>query len=508
MAVAVIQELVTKFGFLGSTRPLTEYNVSLGGSLKLLGGMFVALEAAAAGFAMWSDGVLTGVDALGQLSRETRVSVASIQELNYVAGQTQSSAAAMESSIRGLNKAIGTAALKGSDDFARLGISVRDASGQVKRADVVLDEVRQRFRALNLSMAEQETFTSALGIDSSLLQLLNRTDAEMAGLRDRARELGTLTGDQVMQAEDYKRSMESMWFSMNNVKQLIAVGMAPEMGRLADGFAQLLADNRDWIINGVQAAVRIIGDLLAAFHRLLPVLGIVTAGFLAAKVAALGFTGIMAIIASPVVLVTAAVVALLLIVDDLIVAFQGGESVIASFFKDAFNIDIVKELTDAFARLMTTGVHLWDALSSLFSGLGKLFSGNFSEGLDDLWSAIVSFSKAFYTLFDPVFAYIRNLLANLLPGWALNLLGIDAPAVPAPADPVAATGGAGMTAPTTIPIDTAGRTAGTQIDNRSVSQSVDITVMSPDPQSAGKAVQDNLQRQLDNARAQLATGGR
>jgi len=234
MTVAVVQELVTEFGFLGSIKPLTDYNVSLGGSIKLLGGVFVALEGAAAGFGLWANDVLTGVDALGSLSRQTRVSVAGIQELNFAAEQSQSSSAAMESTIRGLTATIGTAAIQGSADFSRLGISVRDASGHVKTADTVLDEVRQRFRALGLSMAEQEHFASALGIDASLLQLLNRTDSEMANLRDRAQELGTLTGEQVEQAEDYKKSLNSMWFSLNNVKQLVAVGVAPELGRLAD----------------------------------------------------------------------------------------------------------------------------------------------------------------------------------------------------------------------------------------------------------------------------------
>jgi hypothetical protein len=60
---------------------------------------------------------------------------------------------------------IGDAAQKGSDDFARLGISVRDSNGQIKTADVILSEVSKRFNDLNLSMQEQQSFASALGID-------------------------------------------------------------------------------------------------------------------------------------------------------------------------------------------------------------------------------------------------------------------------------------------------------------------------------------------------------
>lgn len=464
MAVAVVQELVTKFGFLGSTKPLNEYNVSLGGSIKLLGGMFAALEGAAAGFSLWADGVLTGVDALGALQRQSRVAAEEIQVLNFMAEQSQSTSAAMESTIRGLTSTIGTAAIQGSADFSRLGISVRDASGQVKTADTVLEEVRQRFKALGLSMAEQEHFASALGIDASLLQLLNRTDSEMASLRDRARELGTLTGEQVEQAEDYKKSLNSMWFSLNNVKQLVAVGVAPELGRLADNFAQLLADNREWIVDGIQATARVIGDLLAAFHRLIPVFAVVGAGFLLMKIAALGFAGVWAILSAPIVIATGLLVGALLVIDDLIVAFKGGNSVIADFFKDTFDVDIVNVLTTAFKYLMTYGI---DPIVESF----KL-----------LWSYWTVISKGILSGGKKVFEFF----------------GIGAGAQPAAA-------GSGLA--DRIPIDTPA-TGGARIDNRSVNQDVRIDVRTADPQAAARAMDESLQRQLDNANAQLTVGGR
>lgn len=477
MAVAVVQELVTKFGFLGSTKPLNEYNVSLGGSIKLLGWMFAALEGAAAGFSLWADGVLTGVDSIGALSRQTRIAVGDIQALNFAAEQSQSTSAAMESTIRGLTSTIGSAAIQGSADFSRLGISVRDASGHVKTADTVLEEVRQRFRALNLSMAEQEHFAGALGIDASLLQLLNRTDSEMASLRDRARELGTLTGEQVEQAEDYKRSLNSMWFSLNNVKQLVAVGVAPEMGRLADNFAQLLADNREWIVDGIQATARVIGDLLAAFHRLLPVVAAIGAGFLVAKIAAIGFAGVMGVILSPVVLIGAGIAALLLVADDLIVAFRGGKSVIADFFQDTFDIDIVEELTDAFKYLMTYGI---DPIL---------------EGFKLMWSLWTRLSGALFAGGKKVFEFFG--------------IGVpDEPATPRTAgDDVPDDVLRSRQLIDRIPID-APPAGAARIDNRQVNQDVRIDVRTDDPQAAARAMDESLQRQLDNANAQLSVGGR
>ena len=443
----VVQDLVTKFSFSGSTAPLTGYNQGLGDSIKLLGGMVLGLEAAAAGFAFWADGVLTGVDALDQLSKATNVSVANIQELNFIAEQTQSSSAAMESTIRSLGSTIGSAAQKGSEDFSRLGISVRDANGQVKNADVVLDEVRQRFQALGLSMQEQEHFAGALGIDSSLIQLMGKTNDEMSSMRDRARELGTLTAEQTEQANLYKKSLNSMWFSLNSVKQLVAVGVAPELSAMADNFTQLLADNKDWIVGGIQFTVKWIGNLLAAINRLLPVFALIGVAFIAMKVHALGFAGAMALAFSPVVLITAGIVALLLIVDDLIVAFSGGQSVIADFFQDAFGIDIVDALTKSFQFLMTNAIDpLIDSFKFLWSLWQKINTG-FASGITSIASS----------------------------------LGI----------PMGASSG-----------------GNTNTASNTVDQNVDIQIITNDPEAAGRAVENGLQRQLDNANTQLATGGR
>jgi hypothetical protein len=436
----VVNDLVTKFSFLGSVKPLGDYNVSLGGSIKLLGGMALGLSAGAAAFGYWTDGVLGGVDALSALSRESGVSVAAIQELNFAAGQTQSSAGAMESTINSLSKTIGDAAQKGSDDFARLGISVRDAGGHVKNADTILGEVSNRFKALNLSISEQKSFASALGIDTSLLQLLGKTSVEMAAMRDRARELGTLTAEQTEQAALYKQSLSEMWFGINAVNQLVAVGFAPTLQGMAEDFTDLIANNKDWIVNGIQATIEWVGNLVDAFNRLLPVFALIGAGFLAMKIAALGFGGAMALAFAPVTLTIAGITALLLIVDDLIVAFSGGKSVIADFFKDTFDIDIVDALANALQSLIA---NVWDPLVAGFDAVAGFFG-----------------------------------------------LGAD------------------TTMRTNIPADVNATQRGATVDNRRIDQSNQINIYTPDAEAAGRAVGDNLQKQLDNANTQLDTGGR
>ena len=117
MAV-VINDLVTRFGFQGSEAPLHKYNLTLAGSVKLLTASTAALYASAAAFGVWANGQLKAIDALDALSRRTGVSVQKIQELSFAAEQTQSSAAAVQSTMKSLSAVIGDAALGAMTRFS------------------------------------------------------------------------------------------------------------------------------------------------------------------------------------------------------------------------------------------------------------------------------------------------------------------------------------------------------------------------------------------------------
>lgn len=442
----VVNDLVTRFGFLGSTAPLFNFNTGLTGSIGLLGKMVIGLELAATGFSIWANGVLTGVDAIDALSNQTGVAIGKIQELNYIAGQTQSSTAAVESTIRSLTNTIGQAAQRGSEDFARLGISVRYANGQVKTADVVLEEVRQRFNSLNLSLQERKTLASSLGIDESLIQLLGKSNDELSQLRAEARRFGLLTKEQTQQAAEYQKSLNGVKFGWETLKQLIAVGVAPELTRLSDNFSNLLAENKDWIINGVQFAVTWVGNILDAFHRMLPVLLGIAIGFVAVEVATVGWTA--ALTALHRVPLIAFLTALFLAVDDLIVAFRGGRSVIADFFSENFNIDIVESMTVAVEVLgdaLDSVIEGFRSLNEFGASLGK-GAFNFVEGTKETAGSIADFF------------------------------------------------GFGNQAPIS--------------NNNSVNQSNTILIQTNDPVATGRAVKSELDGQLDNANTQLNVGGR
>ena len=371
----VITELVTEFGFKGQVDKLTTYNEGLSGALSNIAKMTAALAVVTGAVDAFVVATLGGKDAQAQLSKNTNIGIEAIQELGYAASVSGSSVQAMEGTLDALSQKIGDAAQKGSEDFARLGISVRDSSGKVKTADKIFGEVGQRFKQLNLSLQEQKSFASALGIDASLVQLLNKTSSEMASLRQRARDLGVITDAQADEIIAFNDSLTTLKFGLNAVKDQIAIGLSPAIKAMAEKFTDFLATNKDLISQGLSKAVLWIGYFSDFLGRVWPLLLAVGAALLYLKVATIGFGVVLNTVLSPVVLWTAAIAALIFIVDDLIVAFQGGESVIADFFQEMFGWDIGAAMRQ-YVKDFSAGI---EGIQMLFDDLFSFIDSGFER---------------------------------------------------------------------------------------------------------------------------------
>ena len=452
--MAIVTELVTKFAFQGSTAPLGKYNEELGSSVTLLASAVAGLIAASGAISLFVVNTLSASDAIGQLAINTGIGVETIQELGFAASISGSSVAALEGTLDSLSQTIGDAAQKGSEDFARLGISVRDSNGEVKKADIILAEVGRRFRELNLSLQEQKGFASALGIDTSLIQLLNKTSAEMFTLRKRARDLGLVTEEQQKGIIEFNDSLTILKFGISSVQKQVAIGLSPTIKNLAEDFTDFLVVNKELIADGLIAVGDGINVLLDGLGRLKFVIGGIIGGFVLLKLASIGLAGIWAIITAPVVLITAGIVGVLLLIDDLIVAFRGGKSVIRDFFLEFFDFDITPVLQNLVGNFKL-GI---ERIKSFFVGLFDFISFGFNK-----ISGFVSSVAGFLGIGD------NTINQTLTPGPAT--------------------------------------TQSTSIDNR-ITQANTFDIRTDDPQAAADAVGVSLQAQLEDANVQLNRGGR
>lgn len=534
--MAVVSELVSRFSFVGSLAPQKEFNENLKLSVALLAGVGTALIGAAGGLFAFVASNTTAADALTDMNAETGIAVERIQELGYAALLTGSSQEAMTASLSGLSKVAGDAARglgRGRKAFEDLGISVKDAGGNVKTADVLFGELSDSFRRLGTDSATQKSIIASLGLDPSTLQLLNATSEEVELLTMRARELGIVTTEQAEAAAEFQDALGISKFAVTALSQQVAVGLAPTMTAITNKFTDFLVANQDVIKKGINVFSEAILVASGFVARMTPVLGILAAGFVIAKVAALGFSGVMSIVLSPVVLITAAIVGLLLIIDDLIVAFNGGKSVIADFFQEFFGVDIVpimQGIVDGFKWMVQSSLAIlqpfFEAFSALFDAVIMAFTGDWSGALSSLLDAFnlagSGIRDIFLGLFDfigtafsQILGGIKSAATSILPDWAVDLISSGgSPEAGAPGGVGSIGSGGGQDpwdVPTLTPNDAMaiGNTNNNTSSNTSnIEQKNDIKIYSNDPKQAGAAVDDALQSQMRNAKTQANRGGR
>jgi len=441
LKMAIVNELVTKFTFKGSLKPLINFQSGLQKSIKTIAVYTTVITAATTATALWANATLRGSEALVRLSQDTDISIEKLQKMQFITAQNGVSADKFGQDIVSLSSKIGEAATQGSDDFNRLGISVRDAEGNVKKADVVLGELTDKFKTL--SQAQRISFAEKLGVDRNTITAFNRSDAQLKKLMATADKFGLVTEKQTKQLDDYYASIETLRFGFTAVSRQVALNFAPVLSDLSENITTFLADFG--ITYGTVFAEFFdgIGNLIGGFNTLVKA----TIGW---KPILMGFGAAIAI-AFPFTLIVAGIASVFIAVEDLITAFKGGKSVIASFFKDTFDLDIVMAMTDAF--------DLW---LGLFNGIKETISSITSLVDIGIFKTIDSLFKG----------------ANYLIGGSTNNL----------LQPLAAQSSNNTT--------------------QTMTNDIKIDVKSNDPIAAGQAVSTALKTQLEQASFQYGKGGR
>lgn len=482
--MAIVNELVTKFSFQGDPNKLEKYNETLNASIKGLATIGAAAFAGAAAFGKFVQSVSASLDPLVQLSRTTDTNIEALQELGFVASQNGSSLQAVTRTAETFGARIGEAAQRGSEEFSRLGISVRDANGNVKTTEALLFEVGRRFKEMGLSAEEQISFANKLGIDKTLLQTLRLSSNEIDTLRSKARALGVVTQKEADSIASMNDSLTVLRFGFDAVSNKIAVGFAPVLKDLAERFTDFLIVNKDLIANGLVKLGEIFTATSQAIVRLAPFIAALGLGFLAAKVYILGFGKALALIFSPVNLIIAGVVALLFIVDDLIVAFRGGNSVIANFFdgiigKEGATQAFLQRFVDGFKAMLGTIKEVGKFIFDIFA----FMANQLSTVLNPIIDAYNFVTRSNVQKFSPI-EYQSKLLGGGIEDKADNYYNQNT-AMPN----LFGTGGSSSTSNT-------------------VTQDVKIEIRTDDPTTAGQSVRDGLNNQLEDAQYQFKRGGR
>jgi hypothetical protein len=148
--------------------------------------------------------------------------------------------------------------------FRSLGVSVRDASGHLRDADSVLEDVADKF-----SKAKDGPEKTAAAIDlfgrsgAKLIPILNQGKAGIKEFTDEAKSLGiVLDHDQLRTLELLAQNLIRVTTLIEGMTLQFASGLAPTLNQIANAFLQTKEG-----VKGFQVAGEYVGDLLKVLAK-------------------------------------------------------------------------------------------------------------------------------------------------------------------------------------------------------------------------------------------------
>jgi hypothetical protein len=169
--------------------------------------------------------------------------------------------------------------------------------------------------------------------------------------------------------------------AFDGLKVKLATAMIPQLTVLADTLTNKIAGAADTVAKVVGVLSDVFSALIESVIRMAPVLMVGAGAFLALKVAVLGVAGVLGILKAA--LPIAIFIALYAIIDDVMTAFEGGESIIAGLYETLTGgrsmVDDLSAAFGVFVDVIKTAWgwlgKLWDIMKMVIGGIGSVIGG-------------------------------------------------------------------------------------------------------------------------------------
>lgn len=223
------------------------------------------------GFAVASVYALKQLSALGDEAVNTAkrigVTVETVQQLNFAAGQNGSDSAAMTDGLKFLNRNAVEAAEGGAQAsvwFRRAGISVKDAHGQMKPTDQLLGELADKFSKMPDGPRKTALAMGILGrAGSDLIPTLNIGSHGLAEMAKRARELGEVMDKETAQGlDDLGDNMGDVSSATRGILISALKPLLPMFNNLVLSLTKLLVANRALISTKITEFISGLAEVL------------------------------------------------------------------------------------------------------------------------------------------------------------------------------------------------------------------------------------------------------
>jgi hypothetical protein len=408
----LLDTFFTRLGFEVDEPALQSAQTKIAGLGKSLLGLGIFSTLSVAGIWKLTQSTTAALATVQSMSDRTGIATEAIAGMTKAAAAFDVSAEGTRGTLETLNNTIGGVATGMNKRmvtvFQTLGLSARDASGQIKDTTTFLGDVAQKIQTMPVQ--SQQAILNRLGIDPNMIGLLRNGREEFERLYETARAGIPFRASDYERAAELEKGFRRVKSAITEVGQTVALALMPAIQQMIDRFMlwwntsgrNMLIEFRQKIAgwgeaiskiynnfrqltggaDGLTRAVKAIAAIIAILLAMKLVTWVVEAAkgvqVLAKAFSSLALkTGLTLIQFLLIVAAIAAVgIAIYLLVDDFMVWRRGGESVIGNFekrFPELFNIirKGVATLRDAFKQMWESLKELWVQVSPLLAFLGK-----------------------------------------------------------------------------------------------------------------------------------------
>jgi hypothetical protein len=244
-------------------------------------------------FASWIKQSIDAADAAAETAQSLGITVEAFQSLSYAASTAGVEQEGLTGALNKFNKTISQAAAGGKKQaaaFADIGVSVRDANGNLKDADKVLLEVADKFQGYedgaNKAALAQDLFGKT---GAKLIPLLNSGKKGIQELQEQAQRLGlVMSAENAAAADQFNDSLTALDGVGRGMANNLAADLLPALNDIT-GLMLDLADNSDTAADktsGLGDVLKFVTSLAISLGAELQTEAISLAGFAAAAVQA------------------------------------------------------------------------------------------------------------------------------------------------------------------------------------------------------------------------------
>ncbi len=400
-----LREVIALLGF--KVDKASENNAK--SSVETLKKSVIALGAVVAGTAALITKTVFDVAALGdetaKTSKQLAINAQRLQELQFAANLAGASSGDLQNALRKLQKNANEAA-KGSkafvEDFARLGVTVKDVNGELKSGDQLFGEVADGLKALSSESERVALSQNLLGrAGTKLIPLLTQGSEAINEQAAPARRLGEVMDDDLLrQSEEFVDVQREISGAVQGFKNVLAQALLPVFLQVGRALREMLIDLRG--SQGFNTGVRIATSLFKAFAQ---VTGLVVENI---KPLAIAFGIILLLLSPMLVLLFLIGAAIILLIDEFVTMGEGGQTVIGDLI-NGFNqlLEETGSVADAMAEVFITAFEFWaEKVLGLFGTTLDAIKDEFNEAVDQSLATLSKVGGVFSAGVDAALSFV------------------------------------------------------------------------------------------------------